>query len=96
VAVWPSPPCDLGMMWSSSTRSSPCWKYSPHHEQRPPCRLSNVAHFGGVSGCLPSRLAQETQAPSYGLRVPVTFGYRRMAVALWRRSCLPSVVLNVP
>ena len=93
--VLPSPPREVGMMWSRSTMSSPCLQYSPHQEQRPPCRLSKVAQVRGVSGCLPSRVAQETQSPSYGLRVPVTVVCRRIGVSLCRQRVIPSLVLNV-
>ena len=93
--VLPSPPREVGMMWSHSTMSSPCLKYSPHQEQRPPCRLSRVAQVRGISGCLPSRVAQETPSPSYGLRMPVTFVCRRIGVSLCRQSVIPSVVLHV-
>jgi hypothetical protein len=61
--------------------SSPSLKYSPHQGQRPCCLWSRRAQRFEIAGGLPRRVAQYTQSPSYGLRVPVTFVCRRMGVS---------------
>jgi hypothetical protein len=76
------PPFDLGIMWSTSIKSSSL-KYNSQWAHLPCCFFKSVATLFGTRGCLPLLELQYFRFPSNGDAVPLTLICLTIVLLAW-------------